>query len=792
MLKRLFYFEIFAVSLAAILLEISYTRIFSFKVWYYFTYMIIGVALLGLGTGGILVAISRRLNQADPARLIPKLCFFGGASVFAGYVIIARTQLNISELGSEPTDILKLILACLLLMAPFLAAGIAISKILSTSPEAAGRLYGADLLGAALGCITCIPLMVLLDPPRAVILAGLIFTIGGLRLALRSRLLLAAGGVICLTLLIPLAAGRVLPEPVVSRAKAYYKSSANNLVRFSKWHPVFRVDVCETGITDLYYIHHDGHFGSVLRRFEGDFAPFNYLREDSRALPFEVLPEGANVLIIGSAGGNEILASLFFGAEHIAGVELNPVTVSLLTDAYADFSGRLSENPRVSLISGEGRWFMKQAKEKYDLIWFVAPDSYAAMNASSAASFVLAESYLYTVEMLRESLNHLTERGIICTQFGEIDYNRKRNRTMRYVATARQAFAEQGIQPFERHVAVSTAAHGPPTVLSTVLLSKSPFGFEQIKRFHKKVGQLSGGNVRYFPGQRDNTLLNQVITLPESQLSMWYDEYPYLVDPVYDDSPYFWHFARFRDALASPLRVYSGELDYEDSIAERVSFILLGIVTIFAAFFLLLPFASIRKIWIEIPYKVRAGTYFASLGLGFMFIEVTLIQMLTLFLGYPTHSLSVTLFGLLLFAGLGSLLSERYAARRNRALGILMAAMVGLVVFYQFGLPIVIDNFVGRAFGFRVLLTITMIAPLGLCLGAFMPMGLTSIAKTTPHKREYVAWAWAVNGFFSVVASILSTILAMVIGFKMIFLLALAIYAVGVFSLTRLPQNTEG
>ena len=188
---------------------------------------------------------------------------------------------------------------------------------------------------------------------------------------------------------------------------------------------------------------------------------------------------------------------------------------------------------------------------------------------------------------------------------------------------------------------------------------------------------------------------------------------------------------------------------------------------------------------------MRAGAYFAALGLGFMFIEVALIQMLTLFLGYPTHSLSVTLFGILLFSGLGSLLSERYSARRNRALGILMACLIVLVVFYQLGLPVVVDRFVGRSLAFRMLLTIAMIAPLGLCLGAFMPIGLTTIAGTTPYKREYVAWAWAVNGFFSVMASILATILAMVIGFKMVFLVALVIYAAGIFSLTRLPQPAK-
>jgi hypothetical protein len=84
---------------------------------------------------------------------------------------------------------------------------------------------------------------------------------------------------------------------------------------------------------------------------------------------------------------------------------------------------------------------------------------------------------------------------------------------------------------------------------------------------------------------------------------------------------------------------------------------------------------------------------------------------------------------------------------------------------------------------------VLLIAPIGLCLGVFMPVGLMAIARTTEHGREYVAWAWAVNGFFSVIASILATILAMIIGFKWLMFVALGVYALGVLSMSRLPTG---
>ena len=71
-----------------------------------------------------------------------------------------------------------------------------------------------------------------------------------------------------------------------------------------------------------------------------------------------------------------------------------------------------------------------------------------------------------------------------------------------------------------------------------------------------------------------------------------------------------------------------------------------------------------------------------------------------------------------------------------------------------------------------------MLAPLGLCLGMFMPLGLGVGSRTQPHGEEYVAWAWAVNGFFSVIGSVLTTILSMTFGFRAVQFVALGVYVV--------------
>jgi predicted membrane-bound spermidine synthase len=784
------YVSIFAISLAVILMEIAYTRIFSFKVYYYFTYLIIGISLLGLGTGGVAVAIVERVRNAPLGTLVPICSLSAGIVVSAGYFVIANVQLTVLELTSSPLEMAQLTLLSVILFAPFFIAGIAIAAMFAGRPDEIGRLYGADLIGAALGCTIIIPLMMAIQPPACVILSASIFAVAGLPLSWRRHPALSrAAGIVGVCLLGLVLFRGVLPDPSVDATKDLDAYRRAGLVVYSRWSPVFRIDVGKHPFhpEQSHVIFHDGQLGSKLHGFDGDFSALGEFRQDPRSYPFAVLGGAPRVLIIGSAGGHEILASLYFGAGHVTGVELNPVTVGLLRGPFAEYTGHLAGHERVTVVQGEGRSFLKQADDAYDLIWLVAPDSYAAMNAASSAAFVLSESYLYTVEMIEESLAHLDENGILCAQFGELDYTGKPNRTARYISTARRAFDRLGMADFDRHVLVGTVSEIEPFALSTVLLKTTPFTPAEIERFLDNDARVTDTTVRHVPGRVfDDGAVNQLIDLPTEQLAAWFDAHEYDVSPVVDDAPFFWHFARFSATLRGPLTIgYEG--DWEDAIGERVLIALLIFVILFASVFLLLPFVTIRSVWREIPWKGRAGVYFAALGMGFMLLEVCLIQMLTLFLGYPTYSLSVTLFGLLVFSGIGSLISGRYQHRRNRSLGLLLAAVAGLVVFYQYGMPMVIEHFVGSALGQRIALAIVMIAPLGVCLGGFMPLGLGTVAALTPHSREYVAWGWAVNGFFSVITSILSTILAMTFGFKVALFLALVVYAIGVAAMARVP-----
>jgi hypothetical protein len=781
-----YYLEIFLTSFAALLLEISYTRIVSFKVYYFFTYLIIGLALLGLGSGGVFVSISRRLREARLSRLLPWCCFIGGVVIGAGYFAVSEIRISTLRLYSQPMELFALTGLSLTLFAAYLCIGIVVSSLLARQSGRIRTLYFVDLLGAGLACFLVIPLMIAVTPPGVVFLAGVVLVLAGLRSSWRASKPLFAASLLAA---LGLAGGVAWPgygvDPIVDRDKTLYPmQAAHQKSLFSGWSPVFRVDAVD--LMGVRLLAHDGQAGSGIWKVDKDFSQFTEFNQDERAIPFSTLAPHPKVLIIGAAGGHEILASLFFGASSITGVELNPVTYKLLTQYYADYTNHMVERPEVRYINGEGRSFIARSKDRYDLIYYVAPDSYSAMNAATSGAFVMSESYLYTVEAIVDALGHLNDRGIVCMAFGEFSYDDLPHRTARYAATAREAFRRLGITDFEKHILIGTTASW--LQLSTIVLRKEPFSPEEVAHFGETVRQTPGGRPRVYPGANpDASIVNRIVTLPDDRLAELLATYAYDVSPVMDNSPFFWHFARFRDLANSPLAVSTGQVtNYELAYGEQVLVALLALTIVMGISFLLLPFVFIRETWLALPYKTASFVYFGALGLGFMFIEIGLIQKLTLFLGYPTLSLTVTVVSMLVFAGLGSAMTGHYGQRWRATLGVAFAVLAVLTIAYQFALTPLVNALIVQPLSTRVMTTFVLIAPLGFCLGTFMPIGLTLFGATTPHSREYIAWCWAVNGFFSVVGSVLSTILAMGVGFSLLLFGALCVYAIGVSAIIRL------
>ncbi len=781
-----YHLEILLVSVSVLLTEISYTRVISFKLFYYYVYLIIGLALLGLGAGAVLVAVVDRLRKAALDTVLFWSMVVGSCTTVAAYAVVAVMRidtLKVWEYGTSGSIAnLALIMAtCLCVFASFVGAGVAIAMLFARRTEAIGGLYAADLTGAALACATVVFVISRVGAPATIMLSAAVLAAASLWVGLRlsGRLTALAAGLLVACVVLTVAPG-LLPTQRVDASKPFVKPP--NPAIASGWGPVFRVDVAHAAHQpNVLNLFHDGILGAGIYRWDGtrSFLSVYDFPLDSRSIPFSVLGASpTHEAVIGAAGGHEVLASLYFGAAHVDAVELNPVTVDLVRNRFASFDGHLAQNPAVNYINADGRSYMARTAQHDDLIWYPAPDSYAATNSALSSANVLSESYLYTTNAIVTNLQHLTDRGIFVAQFGEDD-NVHDLRTTRFVATAREALRQLGVGDPKDHIMVAeTQTHFLGNIpLSTIVISRRPFTASQVGGFLSSVQRVPETTTLYAPGQSVHpNPVNSVVSSSPAQLESFYQSFPYDVTPTSDNGPYFWHFARFGTVIGH----YTSSLnsaDREDSVGERVLLLLLAMSVLAALVFLLAPFFVVRSTWSRMPAKRWSSVFFGGVGLGFIFFEITLMQRLNLFLGFPTYSLTVTLAALLLFTGVGALLSP-LLSRSRQAIPGLLAVVLGLGCFYLFGMQPLTDALLSLPLALRIAVTFVMLAPLGLCLGMFMPLGLRAVSGNGEAGRTYVAWGWAVNAFASVVGSALATILSMEFGFDAVLGLAMAAYVV--------------
>ena len=214
------------------------------------------------------------------------------------------------------------------------------------------------------------------------------------------------------------------------------------------------------------------------------------------------------------------------------------------------------------------------------------------------------------------------------------------------------------------------------------------------------------------------------------------------------------------------------EWGYLILVATLVQAIVAGLVLI------LLPLSLVRRRW-PAGTGPRMGVYFLLLGLAFLFIEIAFIQKFILFLSHPLYSVAVVLSGFLVFAGIGSALSGKFARsfERNGRAPVAMAvgAIAILALLYVLLLPWLFQQVLGVNEGIKIALSIVLIAPLAVGMGMPFPLGLRHVAETAP---DFIPWAWGINGFASVTSAVLATLFAIEFGFTVVVLLALLLYAI--------------
>ena len=691
---------------------------------------------------------------------------------------------------------------CLGLFVSFLPVGMVIATLFARRPEDINRLYFSDLAGAALACVVVVPLMAWIGPSlRSSALRAILLGVA-IRLAERRDQVLrvvAAAGIALLAVVV--VRPSVAPE---IRAEASKGLRPDTETGASRWSALFRVDAVEINFDDETHdpntlLFHDGIAGSAIWQWDGDPASLTRFDDDDRSVPFAALgtpPE--RMLIIGAAGGNEVQAAIHFGAEHIDAVELNPETASLLRGKYADYAGNVTTQPQVNYVLGDGRSYLAESDTDYDLIWFVAPDSYAASNAASSGAFVLSESYLYTQEMIEETLEHLTD-----ARHGRDAVRRDRlspaGRTARHGSLRRHAMrttprASTTVRPARRGDRRRSRRRSS-TAISTTIMKRTPFTADELDRIEAtattvptiaaRTSPVGPATIRRRPSTRSSRS-----TTP--QLGAFFDVVPVRRARHHRRPPVLLalHDVRRRDRRLRRRR--RARSTSEIAVGERVLLLLLVIAVVLAAVFLLGPFLLARGTWKRLPDKgaVGAGAS-AILGLGFMLFEITLIQRFSLFLGYPTYSLTVTLMSILLFTGVGRVHQPAAGTTVRRACcpcSRSRSSVLGL--FYMLVAPPITDALLDWPRLAKIGRGRRAVARRSACASACSCRSRSrSCRATTSTRREYVAWGWAINGFFSVIGSTLTTIVSMAYGFRTVLAISMVLYLVAIALLALLAQR---
>ncbi|MCI0620909.1 MAG: hypothetical protein L0387_04430 [Acidobacteria bacterium] len=752
-------FAVFVISASILMLELVLTRIFSVKLYYHYAFMVISLALLGSGASGVYVYLFPNFFRRDRLeRQLFLACWLFAASIPLTLALILRLDFQfdftLRQLG-------RILLLYSIPAVPFFLGGLCLSLAMTHLAENVSRLYSFDLAGAACGCLLVIPLLNVLGGPQAML------SIASLAAAV-CWLLLPSGGSrswlwIPLFLVGPITAFLILSPGNPWLKIQYVKGRNEGEALFSKWDSSSRITVVQVNRDRKNtWIIMDGDAGTLLPDFDGNIASWRFLQARVSSLAYHIKPS-AQTLIVGPGGGIDVLTALTFGNREITGVEVNPITVNdVMREQFKDFTGGLYFRPEVQIHVDEGRSFIRRAAQSYDIIQATLVDTWAA---TAAGAFALTENNLYTVEAFKDYFSKLKDDGILTFTRWNLEPPQQ---DLRLVSLTRAAMQELGLSGPERSMIIVRESRQREAVECNFLFKKSGFTDEEVQRI-EAISQANAFEMLYTPLTRPDNPFTKLITAANPR--PFYDSYPYDVSPPRDNSPFFFHTVRLRQVWSSLFLSWESK---KTNVGLLVLFLVFLAALVLVLLFILVPLYGFRKKALSERRGSSELGYFVCLGLGFILIEMTLVQKFILFLGRPVYALSVVLFATLLFSGLGSLFSGRLPKDRlRRSISAVCLLVAALVLAYLPLLPFFLYRFVGLTTPLKALLVIAFLAPLGFVMGMPMPLGIQWLQRVSP---PLIPWAWGINGSASVLGSILTMVIAVNLGFNQALTLAIGLY----------------
>lgn len=732
-------------SAAGLMLEVALTRLYATLFYPPTVFAVLSLAVLGIGLG----AAAATLRPAWQAR--------ERASSYLALASLSALLMPLAAALLPPSWRLALYLP---LPLPYFFMGLALVAIFAAAPARSPRLYFADLLGAGVGALLAVPLLNLAGGFNAVPLAAVLFALGavlanGAAAPARTRLplpvaalalsLLLGGGNLALGFLDVDMASLPADKPIVESLQP------DGEIVHTEWDAFARTDLVDPGDGGAYRLYADGAAGSVMPPAANN----DFLWRDIGLFPFATA-QPQQVFVIGPGGGLDVWFGLQSGAQEIVAVEVNQASVEIVR-RFAEYNGDLYAQPPVRLLHDEGRSVLRREGRDYDLIFL----SQVVTLAAERGGYTLVEESAYTVEAFADYLDHLRPGGQLALKlYDEATLTRA-------LSTALAVLRQRGLddaEALQHTMAFLDPRSDPPIPL--LLVRNEPYTEEDslaLGAVARRIGlaPLFLPHVLAQPPldavQAGQLPFSQIVADSESDIS-----------PTSDDRPFFYQFERGLPESLQPLLLGLGAL------------ILLGAVAL---------------IWMRRRGALVSGAwsplYFAMLGLGFMTLEVAIIQQVRLFLGHPTWAVTTVLATLLIGGGLGSGLAGRLWPAGDGdsaplppwpALAVALLTLAWLLLW-----PALSNTLLSAARPWRVTAVVLSLLPLALAMGMPFPLGLRAVGlpgtRTAPlarprAARRAVAQAWAVNGVMTVAGSALAIAVAILAGFSRVLLLGLAAYVV--------------
>ncbi len=765
------YLGVFFTTLATLILELALTRLFSVVFYYHFAFLAISIAMFGLGAGGLFSYTLARF----PGSFQDK----AAALLLSNAFVVPLALLLLVSVKTEP-GVAMLAGVFFLSAIPFFLAGAALSLVISETIEKVDRIYFHDLLGAAAGCLLLVPFLNSFGGPNTVIGAGVIYAVAAsLWYSARHRTLMRAVGVGVALLLVGL-----MVVNGKSRWMDLHYAKGHDLRNelYVKWNSLSRLALRQEPGQWQPDIVIDGDAATGIPPYDLDHLS-DKDRQDLLSMgPGFVynLRPAAKTLVIGAGGGWDMARAIASGSKDVTGVEINPgIANTIMRERFPDLSHRIYFRPEVKIEVEDGRAFVRRNNDLFGVIQLTLVDTWAS---TAAGAFALSENNLYTTDAFEDYLRSLRPDGLLSiTRWGF----EKPRESLRLLALARVALERLGGGDIARHVLVLRENSRLITgwgALDTVIVSREPFSDAQVAHA-EEIARERGLETIYLPGRPGNTAFHQY--LQTSNPREFYASYAFDVSPVGDNRPFFFYTVQPRDLwkLVKAIGRDSADFNVNRAVPTLVGLFAVSIVAMLLI--LLLPPLVLKN---ALPRESGLRLflcYFVLIGMGYILMQVAAIQNFVLLLGHPVYSLTVIIFSMLVFSGLGSFFSKRITggeARRLRRVALLVSAEIAALALIATPLSAVA---VSWPFALKVLLTVMLVGIPAFTMGIPFPMGLQLLEGWSPAT---VRWAWALNAAASVLGSVSAIVLAISFGLRETLLVGGLCYLLAAALLSLVPQ----